>query len=490
MKKFVVCFFAVMLMCAGWGCAIDVEKSAENLSSYTANLVFDLNNHTLAGEMQVDFVNKSNTPLRQLKFNLYPNAFREGSQQSVISLAKANECYYNGQSFGGIEITKVKGEKPLEHQICGIDENVLCVYLERPVQPTQTTSISMDFEITLPNISHRFGYGENTINFGNFLPVLCVFENGEWQEISYHSNGDPFFSAVANYHITITYPETLTIATSGTCVGTEMAGESTTKTFYAPAVRDFAMVMSEKLQQVSKEVDGIKINYFYHDDLNFTTSLDTSVKAVSTFNNLFGKYPYPELNVVQANFCIGGMEFPNLVIIGDQITNYDSYQMVIVHEIAHQWWYGVVGNNQTNYAWLDEALAEYSTALFYEKNSGFNATYDQIVETANTNMQVFCTVQTSVLGNVDTKMNKSLAQFETEQQYIFTTYVQGLLMFDGLSKLLSEKVVIKCLKNYFTTYAFQIVTPADLIASFEKTTSCNLEPFFNSWIQGNVVFTN
>ncbi|MBR2053149.1 MAG: hypothetical protein IJ959_03230, partial [Clostridia bacterium] len=126
----------------------------------------------------------------------------------------------------------------------------------------------------------------------------------------------------------------------------------------------------------------------------------------------------------------------------------------------------------------------------YEKNGGYNTTYDQIIESANTNMQVFCTVQTSVLGKVDTKMNKSLAQFESENAYIYTTYVQGLLMFDAFSNLLSEKVVLKCLKNYFTTYAFQLVTPADMIASFEKTTSCNLEPFFNSWIQGNVVFAN
>ena len=490
MKKFVVCFFAVMFACAGWGCALNIEKNAQNLCAYTANLEFDLETHTLTGEMQVDFINKTNSPLRELRFNLYPNAFREGSQQSVISLAKSKECYYNGPSFGGIEISKVKGEKALDYEICGVDENILKVDLENPIQPTQSTSVVMNFTITLPNISHRFGYGENTINFGNFLPTLCVHENGEWQEIAYHSNGDPFFSDVANYNVTVSYPETLTIATTGTCTNTEMAGETATKTFYAPAVRDFAMVMSEKLQVVSKEVDGIKVNYFYHDDLNFTTSLDTSVKAVATFNNLFGKYPYPQLNVVQANFCIGGMEFPNLVLIGDEIDNYDSYQMVIVHEIAHQWWYGVVGNNQTNYAWMDEALAEYSTALFYEKNGGYHATYDQIIESANTNMQVFCTVQTNVLGKVDTTMNKSLAQFESENAYIYTTYVQGLLMFDAFSNLLSEKVVIKCLKNYFTTYAFQLVTPADMIASFEKTTSCNLEPFFNSWIQGNVVFAN
>ena len=105
-------------------------------------------------------------------------------------------------------------------------------------------------------------------------------------------------------------------------------------------------------------------------------------------------------------------------------------------------------------------------------------------------MMVYETIYGDVLGEVDKSMNRSLKDFETENEYIFTTYVQGLLMFDSLKSLISEKVVIKCLKNYLAEYAFQIVTPANLIASFQKTTSLNLEPFFNSWIQGNVVFNS
>lgn len=489
MKKFIVCFFVALIFVSTWGCGLNLEKGSQNLNSYTAVLSFDEENHTLLGNMKVDFCNKSNTTLSELKFNIYPNAFREDSTQPVISLAKSKECYYNGESYGGIEITSMAGENFSNFEISGSDENILKVELKNPVQPTQSTSIEMDFVITLPNISHRFGYGENTINFGNFLPTLCVFENGKWQEIEYHSNGDPFYSEVANYLVTFSYPENMILASTGVCEDTQIFEGKATKTISAPAVRDFAMVLSNKFSVVSKEVDGIEVKYFYHSDLNFTTSLETAAKAVATFNNLFGKYPYPELSIVEANFCIGGMEFPNLVLISDTIDDYDSYQMVIVHEIAHQWWYGVVGNNQTSYAWLDEGLTEFSTALFYEKNAGYNLTYEQIIANANTNMQVFVSVYSDVVGKVDTSMNRNLKDFETENEYIYSTYVEGLLLFDGLKNLLSEKVLLKCLKNYFTTYAFKIVTPPDMIASFEKTSSLNLEPFFNSWIQGKVVFS-
>lgn len=485
MRKLICLLFVVCLSVSAIACTLNVEKNSENLNSYSASLVYDHATHTLKGEMVVDYLNTSNTTLKEVKFNLYPNAFREGSQQSVISLAKSEECYYNGPSYGSIEILSTG---TLASEVGGVDQNILIVKLPSALQPTQRVQIPINFNITLPNISHRFGYGENTVNFGNFLPIACVFENGKWQEIEYHSNGDPFFSEVSNFYITVSYPEHLILASSGVCETTEIVGETATKTITALAVRDFAMVLSDKLQLLSGEADGVKVNYYYHSDKNFTTSLATAVKAMKTFNSLFGKYPYKDINIVEANFCIGGMEFPNLVLIGDTITDYDSYQQVIVHELSHQWWYGLVGNNQSCYAWLDEALAEFSTALFYEKNSGFNLTYDTLIEKANTNIKVYETIYGSVVGKVDKSMNRSLKDFQTENEYIFTTYVQGLLMFDALKNLISEKVVIKCLKNYLTEYAFKIVTPANLIASFQKTTSLNLEPFFNSWIQGKVVF--
>lgn len=490
MKKFLIAIFAVCLAFSVVGCTISAKKHSANLNTYTASLQYDQENHTLSGKMKVDFINKSNTTLRELRFNLFANAFRENSKQPVIGLAKSAQCYYNGKSYGQIDITNVYADRNLNFEICGEDQNVLKIVLPQPVQPTLCTSINMDFLISLPNISHRFGYGENTINFGNFLPTLCVFSGGQWQEILYHSNGDPFFSECANYIVDVSYPENLALAHTGEAVNTEFDENIITKKITALAVRDFAMVLSSKFQLASTEANGITINYFYHSDLNFSKSLDTAKKAMTTFCSLFGKYPYAKLDVVEANFCIGGMEFPNLVLVSDTIEDFDAYQMVIVHEIAHQWWYGVVGNDQSNYAWLDEGLAEFSTALFFEKNSGYEMTYDNIIATANTNLQVFKTVHENVLGGVDSSMNKSVADFASENAYIITTYTQGLLMFDALKKLLSENVVIKCLKNYFLTYAFQIVTPADLIASFEKTTSCNLEPFFNSWIEGKVVLTN
>ena len=196
------------------------------------------------------------------------------------------------------------------------------------------------------------------------------------------------------------------------------------------------------------------------------------------------------MNVAESNFCIGGMEFPNLVYISDAIEDFETYQYVIVHEIAHQWWYGVVGNNQTKDSWLDEGLAEYSSALFYSHNKGYTTTYESLVKKANTSMGVYQTIFEKVYGKEnDDSMTRNLKEFKTETEYVYNAYIKGFLLYDSLSSLLSEKVIIKCLKSYYKTYAFKIATPELLIAEFEKVTSCNLEPMFKSWLSGSVKST-
>lgn len=487
MKKIILTFFVVLFAVSVYGCSLCLEKNSNNLTNYSAILTFNDENYCINGKLEVDYYNKSNTELNSIYFNIYANAFRENSNQDVISLAKYSECYYNGESYGSIEIKNVYNSNLLNFEISGVDENVLIVYLDSKLEPQNYTTFVIDFEIELPNISHRLGYGENTINLGNFLPVACVFESGSWVEIEYQSNGDPFYSEVANYNIEFNYPKEYILASTGVEKSSETIGNTKTSVLEAKVVRDFAIVLSKNFQVLEEQLDNCLISYYYYSDENSNQSLQTAVLAMQTFNDLFGNYPYAEMKIVQANFCIGGMEFPNIVLVGDNIIDYETYTYVMVHEISHQWWYGVVGNNQTDYAWLDEGLAEFSSAMFYKKNSDYEMTYDFLVKRANTSYEIYQTIFTNVLGEIDTSMNRSLAQFKTESEYLNMIYVKGFLLFDSVCELIGEKTVINCLKNYFTTYAFQTTTPAELISCFEKTAKCSLESYFDSWITGKVV---
>ena len=173
--------------------------------------------------------------------------------------------------------------------------------------------------------------------------------------------------------------------------------------------------------------------------------------------------------------------------IASDIEDKVQYQNCIIHEIAHQWWYGIVGNDEYNEAWLDEPLAEFSTALFYKWNSGYEVRYSDLLSSAQDNMSLFLSVYREVLGDVDTSMAKALDEYDTDAEYTYMLYVKGLLFFDNLLSSIGEKKVVKALNTYAHQFAFKNATAEDLIATFEKSTGVKLKNFFDSWINGKVI---
>lgn len=475
-----------------YACSLNVDSASKNLTNYRLELTFDDTDYTLSGTMSVNYYNKTETPLSEIHFNLYPSAFREGSEQEVIGLSNYDKCYYNGESFGGIDILRVfnNSNLNLNFEICGVDENILIVCLQKPVEPESYTFFMVEFSVAIPNVNHRFGYGESTVNLGNFFPIACVFENGKWAEMQYYSYGDPFYSEVSNFEIELTYPSKFVVATTGKEIANAVAGLNKICVYKAKAVRDFAIILSEKFEVISSKINNVKVYYYFYKDEKSAESLNTGKLAIETFSSLFGRYPYEEVKIVQSNFVHGGMEYPSLVLISDEINNYETYTYVIVHELAHQWWYSVVGNNQTKYAWLDEGLTEFSCALFFEQNPQYEITYEKLVQKANSSFQVFQAIYGNVLGEIDTSINRSLSGFSTEPEYYQLTYVRGFLLLSSVYDLIGSKKITQCLKEYYNKFAFKIATPDDLIGVFEKVTMKELENFFKSWLEGKVIEFN
>ena len=463
-----------------FGCT---ENTESQKNSYEIKLAYNDETHTLLGDMTVNYINTTGESLDYVCFHLYPNAFREGSTQSVVSLANYNRAYYDGKSYGNIDI--ISSNK--EYSFIGEDENILKLELSSPLAPNDFVILNIEFQTVLPEINHRIGVGENTINFGNAVPILCVYEHGDFDLNGYNSNGDPFYSEIADYSVQLAFPEKYKLASTGEVVSESVDEGNKLVNITAEDVRDFVFVLSEKFEVLSEEVGQTTVEYYYYDDENPEESLKTSVLALQTFNELFGEYPYTTLKVVEASFVHGGMEFPNLVLISDSLYSYETYLAVIVHEIAHQWWYGLVGNDQYNYGWLDEGLAEFSTALFYEKNSEYNLNKDQMTLRNQSNYNIFKKIYTDVLGGIDTKFNRALDEFANEQEYVYTAYVKAYLMHDTLYELLGEKTYLKCLKRYFNENKFKLATPENLISAFSKASGKNLETFFYSWFEDKVI---
>ena len=493
MKKLFVylwAFLPVVVWCSGCSSSDILDSVAQDLTNYEITATLDYENKTLAALENVSYYNKTDSTLGELKFHLYPNAFSKNATVcKAVNDTQSSRAYPNGFSEGNIEVTSVMAEgKEAQFAISGADSNILAITLEDGVQANSKVNLSISFNLTIPNCEHRFGYGKNTLSLGNWFPIACVYEAGEFITDGYSPNGDPFFSEVANFSVAMSYPSKLTMVATGNIESVDTKQDMTTSIYSAKVVRDFACVFSEKFEVKSALVGNTTVSYFYYDDTSADNHLKASVDALTTFNSCFGQYPYKVLNVVKTNFLQGGMEYPQLVYISDAIENEADIVNVIVHEISHQWWYGVVGNNECENAWIDEGLAEFSTALFYDKNPTYGKTSREVLDNALSSYLLFVDVYHDVYDELDTSMNRNIHNFKTETEYVYLTYVKSVLMFDSICDIVGKENVEKSLQTLYKDNMFDIVKPVDVIAAFEKVTHKKLASFINSWLDGSVVF--
>lgn len=486
-RKIFLLSIIFIIVFTSFGCSNKEIKFKGRANDY--NIVAEYNDieKTLSCTQKVSYINDTDNVLNEICFYLHANAFSEGVKNKPVSFLNEQKAYPNGKSYGGIDVISVKNKKNnLRYEICGEDDNILKILLDFDFYPDDKFQIDINYVVKLANINHRLGYGDNTINFGNFFPIACVFKNGEFITNPYSSNGDPFYSKISNFEVCLTYDKDFVLASTGNA-NTKEQGDKKISNITAKSVRDFVFVLSKNFKVLEGEYKNTKIKYYYYNDENPDKSLQTSIKSIKTFSELFGKYPYDIFSVVEANFVHGGMEYPNLVMISDSLETDDIYQNVIVHETAHQWWYGVVGNDQFNFGYLDEGLTEYSTALFYEYNDGYAYTLEGIIKSNIQSYSVFVKVYSDVYGSVNTSMDRALNEYATEPEYVYTAYVKSMLMFDSLRKILGNEKFIKCLQKYYKTFAYKEVCIEDLISCFEKYGRKNLENFFDSWINDKVI---
>lgn len=469
---------AVLLAVACVACCFTAckEKGDDGQrSAYVITADVNTEEMTVQATCAVDYVNRTDVELGEVWFHLYPAAYRDGAQYTPVGVAETESAYPNGVSYGGIEILSVEGG---EYEITGRDQDILAVKLGKSILPTQSTKITVAYTLKIPQMRHRFGYENGTVNLGNWFPIECAYDGG-FVDSPYYSSGDPFCLPVCDYNVTITAPKEYTVAMPAAAVRTEEETTATTQCKLEKA-RDFAAVLG-KFETCTQSVGGVAVTYYYTADEKAEEHLKAACDALAYFSQSFGQYPYKTYSVVQTAFNQGGMEYTGLVYVSDAAQD-AMITEIIVHETAHQWWYGIVGNDQIRHAWLDEALAEYSTTLFYKNHPEYGVKYADRIADAMGGFTLFCELSRCE----DTSMERAIEEFSSSTEYTYMTYVKGQLMYDGLCNMLGEKTLVAGLARYADTYAFATARPDDLIACLEQVSKRELRPYIMGFLNGTV----
>ncbi len=462
-------------------------EAGKEKNQYEIHVVFNPEDKTLTCHQKVAYRNNSSNELTHIYYHLYPNAFKY-EEKPAFPLEEMEQAYPNGFSSGYIEIEQVyiHGSKA-GFVVGGYSEDTLMVLLKGPLKPSETVVIEFDYTVKLPNSLGRFGYGENTTKAANWYPIASVYDENGWNLHRYYPIGDPFYSDVSNYKVIIDAPSNYLIASTGDILSKTEYGSGIEWEIQGTAVRDFAWLASDRFKVSTRQVEGTTVYSYYYTEPYGIEALDYAASALEIYNRSFGLYPYRQLSVVESDFFIGGMEYPNLIMIDTRLykgPDLTWLEIVTVHETAHQWWYGLVGNNQVEEAWLDEALTEYATVLYYGHRYGPDREeeiYQNFIAEGKYHM---LEGYIRALGKDET-IHRATYEFADWILYDVLVYGKGAMMFHEIHKKIGDPMFYTVLQTYLETYRFKNATKKDLIEVFNEVTKEDWTVFFNNWLFDN-----
>lgn len=458
-----------------------IDKAAKNADSYTIVAAYDEQSHILSATQTVKMTNRSDNSLNSAKFHIYANQYREDAATPVVPATYRSKAYINGDSYGDISFDSVKvNGNAVAYTIEGQDMDILSAPIEE-LFPDQSVEIEMTYQIQLANVAHRLGYAENTVNLGNFYPVLAQIENGAYNCTPYYNIGDPYVTSVANFDVTLTLPDNYLVASSGELTEATQSNGLATYNYKANALRDFAMVLSDKYQKLTQQVDNTQVCYYYYNDTEAEASLATAVGMLQYLIKTVGNYPYATYTVAETDFCYGGMEYGALSMV---TSGSQAYTEAIAHETAHQWFYGLVGNDQIANAWMDEGLAEFMTYMYLDKTDA--VPLENSIKAVTKTYVSYVDVLNHYYDNVDTSF-RALDAYKNDNEYVVFTYVKGSLLFGTLYEVMGEAKFTKALQNYVNGSTCCIAAPNAMIDSFVSVSGAEIGKIFTDFIEGKEI---
>ncbi len=487
MKKSLCLLISLCLVVSGLVllAACSQSKKAAAVKSgneYTIVSAYDDVTHMLSAVQTVSVTNRSDNAFDAVKFHIYANQYRQDATNSVVPAVYHAKAYPNGDSYGDISFDSVKVDgEPVPFTVGGTDCDILSVPVGDKFYPDKTVDIEMTYTVQLANVLHRLGYNDKTVNLGNWYPVLCHVDNGKYTESPYFCVGDPFVTDTANYTVSITLPDKYLVASTGDLTEAASSGNSVTYRYRAEAVRDFAMVLSSEFTKISDTVGDTQVNYFYYADTDPESSLAAACGMLEYLNKHVGTYPYDQYSVAETGFCYGGMEYPNLAMV---TSGSASYREAVAHETAHQWFYGVVGNDQISEAWLDEGLSEYVTYLYMDSTG--ETALSQSMRGCIKTYVTYVDVLDRFYDNVDRTM-RPIDLYKNDNEYVIFTYVKGSLLFNSLYETVGADKFWKSLHTYYDQAQFTVAPGSQLIQCFASACGDEAASIFSTFIDGKEI---
>ncbi len=507
---------------------------------YLIKVSLDDSLHTLDGSLELKYKNNSPQTLSFIYFHIWPNAYSTSrSAMSEQHLYDGDYAFYFSDSTEKGNISKLDFQsegQALKWQIDSAHVDICKVYLNQPLKSGETVSISTPFNVKIPSGRFsRLGHIGQSYQITQWYPKPAVYDRDGWHQMPYLSQGE-FYSEFGSFQVEITLPKNYVVGATGDLQNQdeiewlhkksdetkskieegvlaqknmrrnmtfpESSDETKTLVYKQNNVHDFGW-FADKRYHVLHDTVELPGTGAIVDCWGMFTNSEASLWRRSTeyikdglyyYSKWNGDYPYKHCTAVDGTISAGGgMEYPNVTVIGYSGSAM-TLETTIVHEVGHNWFYGILGSNERDHAWMDEGLNTLNENRYLETKYPEKGMLDGFINLGKSAERIF---------RLDIFKNKSLHEFSylvnarrnydqaietpspeyTSVNYGGIVYSKTGIVFDYLKAYLGDAQFDECMHAYFEKWKFKHPQPNDLRAIFEEKTGLDLSWFFDDLIK-------
>jgi len=459
------------------------------------DIAMDVDRHQMQGTQRLTYVNNSPDTLHHVYYHLYFNAFNPNSMMAERNrelpdpdgriVPRIFELGPDEIGYHEIDALTQDGEAVSFE----ITDTVVRVTLAEPILPGDSAVFDMQFHSQVPLQTRRSGRDSREgIDFSmtQWYPKMAAYDSRGWHAVPYV--GREFYAPFGTFDVNITLPANYVIGSTGVLQNPDEIGHgyetdpnttytydpATTKTwrFRAENVHDFAWAADpDYIHEQIQGDNGTVYHLLYQPDVaeSWQQMDELTPAVIQALSDVGGPYPWPQFTVAQGGD--GGMEYPMITLITGRRSP-GSVLGVTAHEAAHMWYYGVLGFNETDYAWMDEGFATYSSGRAMAQVLGRPTPSFQGSAFSIVNLQKF--------GLID-RLSTPADWFETNAAYGTTAYSGGAMIADMLGYVMSDEVRDRWLHELFRRFQFKHPNPADLEKVAEDVSGLQLDWFFEEF---------
>lgn len=378
----------------------------------------------VSSELTIKYTNNFSRPLDEIRMILPANVL---SGESYIKL-------------NSLEVLNRSGTLLEEH-------GTVTIYLSGSLKPGEQVEIKTQFDTVLPRQANKFGYYRKALRLSNWYPVVAPFDNAEEQWVSFEKLefGDPYYYEAAFFKGTVESPAGWQVISPFTISKKNGQSKDAVVLDSVLPVRDCTLVIGTGFKLSKLSVGSTEVEYFFQDrDRKFAP---LAVGVLEFYHQVLGDYPYGRLVLVDFPMeDYMGMEFSGMVFLSSLSGNIG--QKTVAHEIAHQYWYGLVGSNQIKEPWVDEGLADYCALLYLEHREG---------------KESYC----RAIKNINPQGNSYLSflpvsAYPNKEVYKEAVYYQPAIFWNRVRKLGGTEHLFRVLNRVQKDFRFQVLSAGDL----------------------------